>query len=657
MKKNKNMFFFNFRKMFKKFSKKITLILFFCIFFVFGCLIVWNITKTNQLEINLTEKKSIIRQPPILLSNTYYPVIHKVLNSNTVSIRGSTINIAANIPIYQYVGLKKGKNILIDSNITPRSVLPLFNYLLKNVKFNSNIENGDVLIHAYYSTPVINDAINPIASVHYVYYQSCFLNTNGTNACWNGIDFCEYPIVGANQVILYNFQDILKYGRENIDTNIRINPSNGCFYVTVNKDLLNEEYITKLTAPITINAPVVLVSPFTLSIRTQIRSRTLTLCTTSYTITDDFSYIAPKDDFYDISVDYGDGTPLQNYTGIFGVNNPITHTYLISAPATVLLRIYGYLPAWNCLSMSETVSYIPMTRDIVSWGNVSMSLVNFYPESNLRLISAGSPPLTIEGMCFFFPPQTTLNANLINNLNTWNVNNLLYGIKLFSEIRLGSLNLTNWKLPKLQVATMMFVQTSRPIIGNLRDMTFESLQHANYMFAMYSGGPIDLSNANMSSLISAVGMFEQFNSNEFDVSKFYTPKLTTAVAMFRKTLSFPNLNITNWNTDSLEDIRQMFFGCDGIKPVFSNWNLQKITSCEQFIQSTSIPSVLQISSTADYNQILVDFESKTTTLNCNWGLSGFDSALRINGIANTAPGLISRTNLITRGWIIVDLNL
>jgi hypothetical protein len=527
-----------------------------------------------------------------------------------------------NIPIYQYIALEKDDIPLIDSKKTPRTTLPLFNPSLINVGFNTNIENGNVLMHAYYTSPVIDDAVNPVAAVYFVYYESCFVTT-----CWTGTDFCNYPIViQSSLVILKNLQEALKYARQNIDTNVRINPSNGCFYVTLDKDLLNVKVISKISQRIPI---ITAGDPFMLGLNTQLGTREFKLCTTTYTENALFDYYVATTSYYDFYINYGDGTLTEHYVGTFGVSNPIIHVYSLSAPQFVNVTIAGLLPGWSCTAMHEQGGGInPMTIDIISWGDVSLKQADFYYESNMLAISAGSPPPTMEGFLYFFP--SSANPNVWSNLNTWNVSNMINGMGMFSQITLGTLDLRGWTLPKLKYSSYMFYQTSAPIIGDLKDLR-----------------PISLEDSN--------NMFREYKSNELDLSNIRTPNLRSALSMFKFTSAFPNLNITFWITSNLQNMDEMFFGCNEIKPVFTHWDLRSITQCNYVIQSSNYEAIRGISSTAaDYNQILIDWESKTN-LTCNWGTAG-GFRQPIKGLANTPQGLLARTNLINRGWNIVDLN-
>jgi hypothetical protein len=596
------------------------LVILFILVFTLGGLLIWNIVVTQHLN-NSAEP-------------SYNPVIFQVLTSNSLSLQGSTLNNPSGSSIYQYVGLQKGDLPLIDSVQTPHTALPLFSSLFTTATFGSTtFGNGDILTHGYYSTSAISDAVNPLAAVYFVYYQSCFQYDNATNICWTGTDFCSYPFIinfgSPNQVTFNNFAEVLAYAQTNVDSNVRVNPSNGCFYVTIDKDLVNTEVIDQITQNFTAINPTGSGDPFILSVGTQLGTKIFKLCTATYTENSSFDYYIATTDYYDFYVNYGDGTAVEHYVGIFGVGNPITHTYSGSAPTTVNVTIVGLMPGWCNLVMYEGSGGVnAMTLDVVSWGDVSLRQADFYYESHMLAISAGSPPPTLQGFQYFFPPSA--DPNVWANLNTWNVDNMTNAIGMFTTLSTGTIDLRGWTVPNLQYSSYMFAQVTAPVTGGFSD-------------------------ARPVSLIDANNMFREYASTEIDVSNYRTPNLRSALQMFRYTSNFPNLNVTNWVTTNLQNIESMFEGCAEIKPVFTNWNMQNITTCSYTIQSSNYLASRGISLSADYNQILIDFESKTnsTGLICNWGTAG-GFRLPIFGVA-TGAGLTAKTNLINRGWNIVDL--
>ena len=54
-------------------------------------------------------------------------------------------------------------------------------------------------------------------------------------------------------------------------------------------------------------------------------------------------------------------------------------------------------------------------------------------------------------------------------------------------------------------------------------------------------------------------------------------------------MSYKNLNVSNWNTENVTDMANMFFGCKGPGIIdVSSWNVSKVTSFKQMFQIESI---------------------------------------------------------------------
>ena len=250
-----------------------------------------------------------------------------------------------------------------------------------------------------------------------------------------------------------------------------------------------------------------------------------------------------------------------------------------------------------------------------------MVQVDFGYETEMVALTAGQPPLTVTDFYFFFPSGSNQPA-VWSNLNTWDMTNARLINYMFAYITVGEFDLRGWSLPNVIYTAGAFENVAVPIIGNLTDLTASSMQYASFMFNGYAGGPLTLSNLNTGQLIIALAMFQGYDSAEVNLSNIDTSNLVNAESMFQFTSNFPNLDISSWNTGNLENIKNMFFGCKDIKPVYTFWDLSSITSCDYTIQSSNFLVTRGISLSTDYDAILNSFDTNTTSLICNWGTAG-----------------------------------
>lgn len=603
----------------------------------------------------------------------YVPVIAGILNSTTVSLVGSTSSSSATV--YQYVGLlKAGASLLTDSYNTPSTDLPAFSTSRTQVVFANGVvfENGDIVIHSYYPSNVITDGLQPLASVPYVYYESCFRDLSGSVLCWNGTNFCQYPVSVAGQTF-DTLEEVLAYAQETINPNVHQNPSTGCYVTLIDPELANAETVARLTQNVTAasNGMIFLVD-------TQKGNRRFYLNIVDYTISlQESNYINISYPVVDFYIDYGDGTPVEHYQGIV---NPVTsyHTYSVSAPATAYVTITGNVVGWNggALYDSAGVPRNSMILDIVQWGDVNLQAAGFGYEQYMTTISAGSPPSTLQRTYSLFPYQSV--PSVYANLETWDVSNFTMTIYMFYFPPVGTvLNISNWDLSNVVHADEMFYACTTANEIDTSRWVFRSLQTAKRMFYTANIGNINTATWDMRNIVIIQSIFQQYLNpistlgveppenlirNITGVEYWNVTNLQDASYMCYNTYACRHVDVSTWYTPSLIDVRLMFSGA-GLAPVpaITNWNLQSLQFCNCFFKNIDDVSGLKLinADTVDddqrYNSLLRDFylKSNTTGLICNWGsnaCSGFgQSYVPVNPLL-----LEFRTLLVERGWCIAD---
>ena len=220
-------------------------------------------------------------------------------------------------------------------------------------------------------------------------------------------------------------------------------------------------------------------------------------------------------------------------------------------------------------------------------------------------------------------------------------------------------NLTDFRAPKLINAEAMF----QAYTGNgldLDGLQMSQVTNAKSMFRQYAAEALTLNGLQTNQLVDASYMFQQYDSSSLDLNGLITDNLVDAEHMLQFTTAFANVNVTLWNTSSLQKVQHMFHGCNNIVPVFTNWNLGGITplNCGYVILSTTSGGAKAISVSSDYDQILSDWYLKTnsTGLICNWNSGGGGIIAPIPLTATTFDGLTARYELCTRGWAFHDGN-
>ena len=603
-------------------------ILFLLIFFGFVLILVATIT------IVLVTIEPVSRTAIMM----YRSNIFSVSNCSTfVNLTGTSTLTAA----YLYVGIERNNT---DSIQTPANNLPLFSENLLTVSFGIPLENGDVIINSFYTVSSRSSTL--VSTISVKFFKTCLVNMTGQNICFNNGDFCRYPIelgeLGSG-IYLNNLQEVTNYVQLVTGSNeVMLDECSGCF------NLLTNLSVTNVTNTIVVNPNaadnfITVVIPF-------IANFQYVPCLIGYTFGLTDSTETPMDVFVDFYINFGDGSPIQHVTGMYGDTNRFTYTYAFGVPMMVTVTINGYIPSWSCTTLYRTMtSYIPMSYNITQYGDIHATQMDFGGERFLLQMPYAQPPFSVVEMNYYFPFQVRpfpfggMYDNVIDriidttNFESWDMSRVTKIIGMFSGRGSGfplvTLNIGHWNVSSCQMFNNMFF--SNQITVNVTLWDTRSMYNANSMFYAIIQ-PLDISNFNTGNLRIARKMFQYAdNQNNLDVSK--------------------------WNTQNLQDITNMFMAIGGTawnqpqtRPMFNNWYLGTITQCDYFIQSGMQFFRPTIYDTNQYDLILNSFYyNASNSLICNWGLNPAD----IIQAQYSNASATNRAALITRGWLIADLGL
>lgn len=618
-----------------------------------------NILKTGS-SIAVEARKAVVAFPP----TTYNPVIAGIVNSNVLSIDGSS----SSVTVYQYVAIQKATNAtqLIDSTATPRTALPVFSTTLTQVSFPVVFQNGDIFIHSFYTSNVITGGLQPVASVTLVYYEACYVDYFGNVPCWTGSTFCSYPLTlglgGTNALNTLN--QALQYMRQNVDNNVFQNPSNGCYVTLHDPTTLTPAVIAQVTQTFKVAQ-----NEFKLSVNSQLGTRRFCLPIVDY-VQDPvwLSYLTinlPTVDFY---VNFGDGSAIQHFQGIL---DPQTSCYdypvRAANAAVVTVTIVGNVVGWNAGALYDhrvTMTLNPMLLDVLQWGDVNLQAAGFGTERFMTALSAGSPPKSLQRTYNFFPSEA--NPNVWANLQTWDISNIKMTLWMFYYVRTGSLNIANWNMSGIVNADAMFQSTAVPLDGS--SWVFKSLQTGTVMFQGANVGNLNTATWDMRNARVLADMFYNYpylvlperqrppvaNIRYITgVENWNTANLEDVSRFCAMSYGCATVNVSSWTTPKMKIIAGMFFGADEAVVSFRGWTLSGITNCVCPFKNSNIIGNREISSLTNYNEILDDWNTKTpNSLVCNWGspCAGLPNPETINLVATTS----SRSALAARGWCIKD---
>ena len=563
----------------------------------------------------------------------YKANINNISETNIIDISGS---FTSNKNTYQYIYLTRD-NINYASDQTPLNDLPKYDESLTQVSISSinEFEHNDRITHSLFLTKNLVPTPFPINSQCKHIQKIHLLDNQGEILCYQNGDFCHYPIFyQGNQ--WNNSQDIQEWIKTHIHNDFIQSKKDGSFLLLVdcNSTLLFDnisvlEFNTK--------------DAFITTINTTINDRIYVPCITAYELDDKKRYGVAKDTYVNIIIHFG--SSYSHYEGYYGVNKRITYRYTESDPELVNITIIGNLTSWSCTILHDEgpSKLSPMTTDIIQWGNTGLKQADFWPEYNLKQISAGPAPVSIIDRYYFFPYKWPVNENykVWQNLDQWDFSETVIGNGMFYHMSSGILNLTGISFPKLKYGYQMFNEVSIPIIGNLTDLRMPLLEQGENLFYGYSGGPIDISQLQMGNCKNFNYMFATYDSNEQDISMWNTTSAETMEGfLLDSKTNWPNLNITYWNTPKLRNMRRFLHECNGTKPIFTNWDLSNIEQCDGALDYRNGKGM---DPTVNYDNILITFRDKTKfELKCTWNT---------NLEPQTISGQTAKEDLINKGWI------
>ncbi|HKL02173.1 MAG TPA: BspA family leucine-rich repeat surface protein, partial [Cryomorphaceae bacterium] len=236
----------------------------------------------------------------------------------------------------------------------------------------------------------------------------------------------------------------------------------------------------------------------------------------------DLTIQIPTDQFdftYDYTVDFGDGTVLNNQT------ENASHTYASAGTYTVLIS--GTFPKFNGSGLFDNEELITVEQ----WGdNQWASMEGAFEDCfNLTINASDSPDLSnVTDMSFMFASADLVNPTTISN---WDVSNVTKMEGVFANADSFNQPLDNWDVSNVTHMENMFFGTNA-FNQPLNDWDVSSVTSMFRMFANSLAFNQPLTNWNVSNVTDMGEMFKQSNFNQ-PLGDWNTSSVTTMREMFR----------------------------------------------------------------------------------------------------------------------------
>jgi uncharacterized repeat protein (TIGR01451 family) len=376
---------------------------------------------------------------------------------------------------------------------------------------------------------------------------------------------------------------------------------------------------------------------------------------------------------YNYTVDFGDGTVLNNQTG------NVTHSYSTEGNYTV--SITGTFPRiyFNGNSLGNLYGNI---LSIDQWGDIQWQSMEsaFKGPNNLIVIASDAPDLSqvtdlssMFAMCLNFNQpinhwdvsnvtdmsEMFMNTGYNQPLNSWNVSNVTNMEKMF-YISDFDQPLNNWDVSNVMNMKMMFANNplnwyffNQPLntwdvsnVTNMEGMFLDNIEfnqplnswivsnvtNMDYMFVGAKDFNQPLNSWDVSNVISMFRMFGSAESFNQPLNNWNTFNVTNMGDMFEGAINF-NKNINNWNISNVINLKYMFAGATAFNQPLNSWNVSNINDMSGVFRDAS-----------SFNQPLDQ-----------WDVSNVDTFLHMFNGASSFNQSLTNWNLTTQ-WFDGFLN-
>jgi surface protein len=502
------------------------------------------------------------------------------------SVLSSAVNISGSLGItsqnYQLVSYRSSVGNTIYSNETPDpEAMPNYSSTFVTANFNTVLDG--VITHSIYDGSNYTTA-NLLISTSKVQAVVKFINSiSGLPVPWVNSQYANSFTTVIGSVLIVTNGDAITY-MSGVYPGLTLDLNTGFFVGLLPND-------NAVLADISVIEP-----SFVTQWTTTLPNDTIRL---------------PVGGVINFNVDWGDGNS-NDVTNIFHTST-YTHTYTFGG--VYLVTIIGYVEKWQHILLPP--AYNNFLTDVISWGAVGLTALNFANEDNIvTFTDTSSPPLTITNMSQMFrntanaAPNTTLwdTSNVTNmsemfyginssvGVTTWDVSNvtdmssMFYGVGSTPDVSAWDVsNVTNmsqmfaysnispdvsgWDVSNVTNMFRLFIQVTGPV--NTSTWNTSSVTNMSQMFSEYANLLLNVTNWDVSNVTNMAGMFYNIIADP-DVSLWDVSSVENFSNMFE--LAAANPDVSNWNMSSATTINTMFANASTATPNTSTWNTTNITN-------------------------------------------------------------------------------
>ena len=254
-------------------------------------------------------------------------------------------------------------------------------------------------------------------------------------------------------------------------------------------------------------------------------------------------------DVKSITVDWGDGTPIQQYNKDFNA----IHTYV--KPGTYTIQVTGSADRYGS-NVNNAATGADLIISVSSWGKLGLTDLNGAFNENINLVSVPNYiPEEVTDISFMFYGASKFNQNI----ESWDVSNITTMEQIFGEATSFNQPLNNWKLDNIDNMVGMFFSATS-FNQPLDKWVFPKCEDLIELFFEATSFNQDITGWDMSNVQDISGMFTEATSFNQPIGIWNTSNVKDMESVFDKASSFDQ-DLSKWDVSKVELAQDIFNKC------------------------------------------------------------------------------------------------
>ena len=165
-------------------------------------------------------------------------------------------------------------------------------------------------------------------------------------------------------------------------------------------------------------------------------------------------------------------------------------------------------------------------------------------------------------------------------LNNWNVSNVTNMSSMFSGANAFNKSLNSWNVSNVTDMNTMFFNSN--FNGNIVSWDVSNVTDMNNMFSSTSAFNQNIGSWNVSSVINMSGMFADAIAFNQSLNSWNVSNVTDMFGIFSRATNF-NGNISSWVVSNVTNMSFMFRGATAFNQNIGSWNISNVTAFTNFM--------------------------------------------------------------------------